>query len=144
MSLTNYQKSKIKSAFNKNKDLTLQFDINQFSNGNDVLLLTKKQFKKIEKHKKLNTGLRLEFSYNQLKQIKDGGLLNEILNVADYIPGINSLTPKVRRGAKVVKDNVIPKFRDFINWLDQELANVKGSGLDEKTLKYVKKKISTH
>lgn len=144
VNLTDYQKSKIKSAFKKNKDLTIQFEINQFENGNDVLLLTKRQFNKLQKHKKFNAGLRLEFSFNQLKQIKDGGLLNEILNVADYIPVVNNLTPKVRKGAKVVKENVIPKFREFIDWLDQELANVQGSGLDEKTLKYVKKKISTH
>lgn len=139
VNLTDYQKSKIKSAFKKNNNVSIQFEINQFTtNGKDILLLTKRQQNKLQKHKKLNTGLRFEFSYIQLKQIKDGGLLNEILNVSDYIPGINSLTPKVRKGAKIVKENVIPKFRSFIDWLDHELANVQGSGLDENTLNYIK------
>ncbi|ORP54766.1 hypothetical protein, partial [Vibrio cholerae] len=62
VNLTDYQKSKIKSAFKKNKDLTIQFEIDQFKNGNDVLLLTKRQMNKVEKHKKINAGLRLEFS----------------------------------------------------------------------------------
>ena len=137
--LTDYQKSKIKSAFKKNNNVNIQFDIYQFkSDGNDVLLLTKRQFNKLKKHLKANTGLRLEFSFNQLKQIKNGGLLKEILDVADYIPIVNQFTPKVRKGAKYVKENISPKIRNFIDWLDNELSNVQGSGLDEKTIKYIK------
>ena len=137
--LTDYQKSKIKSAFKKNNNVNIQFDINQFKNGgDDVLLLTKRQINKLEKHKKSNAGLRLELSFNQLKQIKNGGLLKEILDVADYVPIVNQFTPKVRKGAKYVKENISPKIRSFIDWLDNELSNVQGSGLDEKTIKYIK------
>lgn len=142
VNLTNYQKSKIKSAFKKHSSVTIQFEIIQFKDdGIDVLLLTKRQYNKLQKHKKIRAGLRLEFSYNQLKQIKDGGLLKEILEVADHIPIVKNYTTNVRKGAKVVKESVIPKFRNFVDWLDHELSNVQGSGLDENTLKYIKKNL---
>lgn len=138
VNFTNNQKDKIKLAFKKKTPVIIQFSIDQLKNGKDEIFLTNRQYNKLEKHKKNNTGLRLEFSYNQLKSIKDGGLLKEILDAADYIPVINKLTPKVRKGAKYVKENINPKIKGFIEWLDNELANVEGNGLDEKTLKHIK------
>lgn len=148
VNLSNYQISKIKSAFKKNISVTLQFEINQFKNdGKNSLLLTKRQINKLEKHRKSNTGFRLEFSNNQLKEIKNGGLLKEILDVAEHIPIVKNYTGDARKVAKVVKEKVIPKFRNLVDWLDHELSNVEGSGLDENTLKYMKrnfkKKFST-
>lgn len=137
------QKKKLKSAFKKKTPVSIQFSIDQLNNGKDEIFLTNRQYNKLEKHMKNNTGIRLEFSYNQLRNIKDGGLLKEILDVAEYIPVVNQLTPKVRKGAKYVKENISPKLRGFIDWLDNELSNIQGSGLDEKTLKYVKKNLQT-
>lgn len=148
INLTDNQKSKIKLAFKNKRSVIIQFNIDQFNeNGKDIILLSKRQINKLNKHKKLNKGLRFEFSYNQLKEIKNGGLLKEILDFADNIPIVKNYTPNVRKGAKVVKESIIPKFRNFVDWLDHELKNVEGSGLDKKTLKYMKqnyKKILNH
>lgn len=139
--LSDYQKSKFKYAFKNKASVIIQFKNDQLNKGNDTIILTKKQFNKFNKHLKNNTGLRIEFSYNQLKEFKDGGLLKEILDVAEHIPIVKNYTPNVRKGAKVIKESVIPKFRNLIDWIDHELSNVQGSGLDKNTLKYIKKNL---
>ena len=138
VNLTNNQRSKIKLAFKKKVSVNIQFKIDQFNeNGNDVLFLTKRQSNKLEKHKKLNKGFRIEFSYKQIE--KSGGLLEDLLNFAENIPVVDNLVPYVRKAVPIAKKDIIPIVRNILDWLDNELNEVNGSGLDIKTLKYVKK-----
>lgn len=136
------QKDKIKSAFKKKVPVSIQFKIDQLSNGNDDIILTKRQYNKLEKHKKNNKGIRIEFSYNQLKELKNGGkLLKDLLDFGEDIPVVKNVVPYVRKAAPIVKKDVIPIVRNILNWLDKELEDVVGSGLDEKTLNHVKSHI---
>jgi len=137
VNLKDNQKSKLKLALKNKSSVIIQFSINQFKDGKDVILLTKRQFSKVEKHKKLNKGLRIEFSYKQIS----GGLLNDILNFAENIPVVDKVIPYVRKASPIVKKDIIPIVRNILDWLDKELSEVKGSGLDFKTLKYVRKNL---
>lgn len=133
------QKDKIKSAFKKKVPVKIQFNVDQLKNGNDEIFLTQRQYNKLEKHKKNNKGIRIEFSYSQLKELKNGGkLLKDLLDFGEDIPVVNKVVPYVRKAAPIVKKDVIPIVRNILNWLEKELEDVSGSGLDEKTLNYVK------
>lgn len=138
VNLSDNQKSKIKSAFNKQSSVTIQFKNDQLKNGNDTLILTQRQLNKFNKHLKNNTGIRIVLSYDQLKEIKNGGLLKEILDFGENIPVVNSVVPYVKKAAPVVKKDIIPIVRNILDWLDKELSNVSGSGLDERTITYIK------
>lgn len=141
--LTNNQKSKIKLSFKQNKPVIIQFKIDQLKSGNDKIYLTNRQYNKLEKHKKSNTGMRIEFSLNQLKYMKNGGLLKEILDFGDSIPIVKNITPYIRKASPIVKKDIIPIVRNILDWLDKELKDISGNGLDEKTLKYVKENLES-
>lgn len=141
INLTEHQKSKLKSAFKNNKSITIQFSIDQLKSGKDQIFLTNRQYNKLEKHKKNNKGLRIDFSLNQLKYMKNGGLLKDILDFADNLPIVKNITPYVRKASPIIKNDVIPIVRNILDWLDKELKDVSGSGLDEKTLKYVRENL---
>ena len=98
-------------------------------------MLTKRQFNKLEKHKKLNKGLRIELSH------MSGGLLKDILELAEDLPVVNKVVPYVRKASPIVKKDIIPIVRNILDWLDKELSDVTGSGLDVNTLKYVRKNL---
>lgn len=149
VNLSDNQKSKIKSAFRNKQSVIIQFTIDQLQSGNDKILLTNRQYNKLEKHKKNVKGLRIEFSLNQLKEMKNGGLLKDLLDFGENIPLVKSIIPYARKAAPIVKNDIIPIVKTILDWLDQELKDVSGSGLDEKTLKYVhnnlkSKKILNH
>lgn len=141
VNLNEYQKSKIKSSFKNKKSVIIQFKIDQLKNGNDKIFLTNRQYNKLEKHKKDNTGMRIEFTYNQLKFMINGGLLKDVLDYVEDIPVVKKVVPYIRKAAPIVKNDVIPIVRNILDWLDKELKDVSGSGLDEKTLKYVKENL---
>ncbi|MBS0032563.1 MAG: hypothetical protein KFE23_00355 [Candidatus Baumannia cicadellinicola] len=76
-----------------------------------------------------------------MKELKNGGLLKDLLDFGENIPVVKNVVPYVRKAAPIVKKDVIPIVRNILNWLDKELEDVTGSGLDEKTLNYVKSNI---
>lgn len=134
-------KAKIKSAFKKKSGVTIQFSPDQMHNGKDRVLLTKRQLNKFEKHKKDGKGVRIEFTYNQLRENQKGGLLNELLEfVEDNIPYAKRITPIIRKGgAPLIKDHLVPLITDWLNnELDKVIKGKEGSGLDLETVSYIK------
>lgn len=135
VNLKSSQLLKLKNAIKNKKSVIIQFSIDQFIDGKDTILLTKRQFNKLEKHKKLNKGLRIELSH------MSGGLLKDILELAEDLPVVNKVVPYVRKASPIVKKDIIPIVRNILDWLDKELSDVTGSGLDVNTLKYVRKNL---
>ena len=137
--ITNNQKDKIKTHFKKKSSVSLQLKHSQILNGNDKILLNNRQYKKLEKCKKNNKGIRISLSYKQLQDILKGGFLNEILEfVENNVPYAKKVTPIIRNTiAPVIKENLVPWLKE---WIDKELDKVikTGSGLDENTVNTIK------
>jgi hypothetical protein len=72
--LSDFQKNRIRSAYKKNKGLSIQLKNNQLK-GKDKLMVTDTQKKQIDKSIRNNTGLRLNLNYNQLLENHSGGFL---------------------------------------------------------------------
>ncbi len=70
--LSNAHKTKIQSAYRKNKGITIQLSKNELT-GTDQLLLTRTQVTKLNEARRLKKGIRLTFSKTQLSQ--SGGFL---------------------------------------------------------------------
>ena len=144
VTLSDRHKQKIKSSLKKGIPVSIQLSIDQLTKGNDKIFLTKRQFNKLQKHKKNEKGIRLEFSYKQLQEMKNGGFLNEILEFAEeHVPYVKKATPFVRKTiTPAIKDHVLPWIVDIIN---KELDKVikKGEGLQEYKDRLLKK-ISNH
>jgi len=70
--LTKAHKTKIQSAYRKNKGITIQLTKNELI-GSDQLLLTRTQVTKLNESRRLKKGIRLALSKTQLSQ--SGGFL---------------------------------------------------------------------
>ena len=71
--LSDGQKAKLAKAINTTAEITLRLKNNQLR-GNDELMLTKSQIKKIEKALQNNTGVDIKISKTQIrKSVKHGG-----------------------------------------------------------------------
>jgi len=113
VNLKSSQLLKLKNAIKNKKPVIVQFSIDQFIDGKDTILLNKRQFNKLEKHKKLNKGLRIELSH------MSGGLLKDILELAEDLPVVNKVVPYVRKASPIVKKDIIPIVRNILDWLDK-------------------------
>ena len=77
--LSNAHKTKMHSAYNKNKGITIQLSKNELT-GSDQILLTRSQLNKLNEAKRLKKGIRINFSKTQLSQ--SGGFLPFLATLA--------------------------------------------------------------
>lgn len=140
ISLSDRQKNRLRIAYKKRRGVTVGLTADQLSKGNPVLL-TDEQQKAVNKARGNKKGLRLTISYDQLLKNKEGGLLNEVLEfIEDNIPYAKKITPLIRKqAAPAIKEYVVPWLKDWINnELDNVIKGKEGSGLDAKTIQYVR------
>ena len=84
VNLKDGQKEKLRKYFQKRAPMTLRFSHNQL-NGNDELLLTNRQIRKIEKSKIDGTGTDIKISINQMRKQSGGNLFCSLLPLAKNI-----------------------------------------------------------
>lgn len=121
ISLSNIQRNKLRVGYKKQKLVVLTLKNDQLKHGNVEVLLNDQQHRQVEKAIKNGTGIRLILEYTQLKDNVNGGLLKEILEMAE-----NSIPYFKRFASPLIKDKVAPALKNqFIPWLkklvDEEL-----------------------
>ena len=134
INLTKGQLNKLRLAHKKLKRAVLTLTKDQLKNGNIEVTLDGDQNRQIEKALKNNRGLRLIFDYSQLKEMIDGGLLKEVLELAEQnIPYVNRfVSPLIKtKVAPVLKNQFVPWLKKLI---DDDLDELKekdesGAGL---------------
>ena len=134
INLTKNQLNKLRIAHKKQRGQILALRRDQLKNGKFDVMLNSKQTKRLDKAIKNNTGLRLNIEHYQLKDMIDGGLLKEIMTLAeDNIPYFRKLaSPLIRnRVAPILKDQFVPWLKKLIDeQLDTLMAkDVTGAGL---------------
>lgn len=134
INLTKGQRNKLRIAHKKLKRAVLTLTKDQLKNGNIEVTLDSDQNKQIEKALKNNKGVRLIFDYSQLKEMIDGGLLKEVLEIAENnIPYFKKLaSPLIKtKVAPVLKNQFVPWLKKLIdNELDELIEEDKsGAGL---------------
>lgn len=113
INLTKNQLNKLRIAHKKLKRAILTLNKDQLKNGNIEVMLDGEQNKQIEKAIKNNKGLRLIMDHSQLKQMIDGGLLKEVLELAE-----NNVPYFKRFASPLIKTKVAPMLKEqFIPWL---------------------------
>ena len=84
VNLTEGQKEKLRKYFQKRAPMILRLSHNQL-NGNDELLLTNRQIRKIEKSKIDGTGTDIKISINRMRKQSGGNLFSALLPLAKNI-----------------------------------------------------------
>ena len=84
VNLTDGQKEKLMKYFQKRSPMTLRLSHNQLS-GNDELLLTNRQIRKIERSKIDGIGTDIEISINQMRKQSGGNLFSSLIPLAKNI-----------------------------------------------------------
>lgn len=134
INLTKNQLNKLRIANKKLKRAILYLSKEQLKNGNVEVSLDSDQHKQVERAIKNNTGVRLIFDYAQLKEMIDGGLLREVMELAE-----NNIPYFKKVASPLIKGKVAPLLKDqFVPWLkkliDSELdtlidQDASGAGL---------------
>lgn len=124
ISLTKSQLNKLRIAHKKVRRAVLTLTKDQLKNGKVEVALDNDQNKQIEKALKNNRGVRLIFDYSQLKDMIDGGLLKEILELAE-----NNIPYFRKIASPLIKNKVAPVLKSqFLPWLksliDDELDTI--------------------
>lgn len=115
LKLTDLQKRKLRLAYKKQRVAVLSLKNDQLKNGNIEVFLTDQQLRQINKAKEKNRGLRLLLDYRQLKNNIEGGLLKEIMDIAE-----NNIPHFKKWVSPLVKDKIAPLLKNqFIPWLKQ-------------------------
>jgi hypothetical protein len=113
ISLTKNQLNKLRLAHKRLKRAVLTLTRDQLKNGNVEVLLDSDQNKQIEKAIKSNRGLRLILDHSQLKEMIDGGLLKEVLELAE-----NNIPYFKKIASPLIKTKVAPVLKNqFVPWL---------------------------
>ena len=118
VNLKDGQKEKLRKYFQKRGPMTLRFLHNQL-NGNDELLLTNRQIRKIEKSKIDGTGTDIKISINQMRKQSGGNLFCSLLPLAKNIlpqilktAGLSALSGAVSGGIeKAIKGEGLRQSR---------------------------------
>ena len=118
VNLKDGQKEKPRKYFQKRAPMTLRFSHNQL-NGNDELLLTNRQIRKIEKSKIDGTGTDIKISINQMRKQSGGNLFCSLLPLAKNIlpqilktAGLSALSGAVSGGIeKAIKGEGLRQSR---------------------------------
>ena len=89
--LTNGQKKKLTTAFNKMSPIKLKLSSSQLKKqGGIPLMITKTQMNKINKSKRLNKGMMLNISISQMRTMKkEGGIIPFLIPIA--VAGVSAL-----------------------------------------------------
>lgn len=124
INLTKNQMNKLRIAHKKLKRAILTLSRDQLKNGNIEVMLDGDQNKQVEKAIKNNRGLRLILDHSRLKEMVDGGLLKEVLELAE-----NSIPYFKKFASPLIKTKVAPVLKDhFVPWLkrliDDELDTI--------------------
>ena len=137
--LSDGQKANLAKAIESRNEITLRLKNNQLP-GNDELMLTKSQIKKIEKAARNNTGVDIKISKTQIrKPIKQGGsLFSSLLSLgARFLPmvakplakgalsalgnlGVNKILGKGQSGGFLIPNNKIELLIKNKNLLTQK------------------------
>ena len=96
VNLSDGQKANLAKAIESSNEITLRLKNNQLG-GNDELMLTKTQIKKIEKAARNKTGVDIKISKTQIrKSVKHGGsLFSSLMSLgARFLPMVAKLRAK--------------------------------------------------
>lgn len=119
LNLTDIQKRKLRVGYKKQKLVVLSFKKDQLRNGNVDVLLTDQQYRQVQKALKNNTGVRLILDYRQIKSNVEGGLLKEILEMAE-----NNIPQVKRFVSPLIKEKIAPLLKNqFVPWLKSLVDN---------------------
>jgi len=144
INLTKNQLNKLRIAHKKLKRAVLTLTKDQLKNGNVEVLLDGDQNKQVDRALNKNKGVRLIIGNSQLKQMVDGGLLKEIMELAE-----NNIPYFKKLASPLIKTKVAPVLKtQFVPWLkrliDDELDTIMekdttGAGL----IKHIQRKLNT-
>ena len=101
VNLSDGQKANLAKAIEKSSEITLRLKNNQLR-GNDELMLTKTQIKKIEKAAQNNSGVDIKISKTQIrKSVKHGGsLFSSLVSLGTKpLPYVTKVAPHLATGA---------------------------------------------
>ena len=121
INLTKNQLNKLRIAHKKQRRAILTLRKDQLKNGKVDVMLDSNQNKLLDRAIRKNKGMRMDFDHYRLKEMIDGGLLKEIMTLAeDNIPYFRKLaSPLIRnRVAPILKDQFVPWLKKLI---DEEL-----------------------
>lgn len=119
VTLTDGQRTKLRSAFKQKNGVTIQLTYDQLrrAGGQDVIAVTQKQANEITKARTLGKGCRLSLSSNQLKDNYKGGFLPLVF------AGLAALG-SLLGGASAVANSVID-YKDRKNQLTEVIRHNK-------------------
>ena len=143
LNLNKTQLKKIKAAFNKKTDVTIQLKNSQIGTGKEKFHLTETQISKLNKSKKEMKGVRLELKFDQIKQ---GGFLPLLfagIGAASALAGgVSAVANTIidRKHKKVEEKEVERHNREMEKIAKNTKALQIGSGIKKKQRPVLKKK----
>lgn len=145
INLTDGQKNKIKNAYKRKSNVTIQLSTDQIKTGNDKIGLNDRQKNSIDKHRKNNTGMRLTLTYKQLQENHKGGILPILAAIGALVGGVGGGAAAVANAVvdykdKKAKREEMARHNKALEKIQEVIHGIKqGSGLSK-----VKKKALTN